>query len=93
MAVSEQSIQEGLDAIHSGIRLDKYMADYLGPENKDELSLALKCRIVQYYSDEDILAYMTSTQANISKLPDGPGKNRHLAILDALETEKINREI
>ena len=93
MAVSEQDIQDGIDAINAGTRFDKYIADYSGPENKDELSLAIRCKVIESYPDADILAYIASTEARISGLADGPGKTRHQTILNALNAEKTKRVI
>lgn len=93
MAVSEQAIQDGVDAIHAGTRFTKYMEDYSGPEDKDELRVAIRCRIIEDYPDDDLLAYISSTEAHIAKLGPGAGRYRHQEVLNALNAEKTNRGI
>ena len=91
--VSEQSIQDGINAIVGGEKFDQYMNEYVGPEDKDELSLAIRCKIIENYPDNDIVGYAISIEAHISGMVDGPGKTRYQTILDALNAEKIKRNL
>lgn len=93
MAVAEQSIQGGINAINSGQKFDNYIEECAGPEDKAELSLALRCRIIESYSDSDISDYVASVESHIAGLEEGPGKQRYQTILDSLNAEKTFRGI
>lgn len=92
MPIPEQAIQNAMDAIHSGTRFDKYIENYGGPENKGALALAVRCKFIEEFSDEDILAYIAHIEAHISGM-SSPQKDNHQTVLDALNAEKTTRGI
>lgn len=93
MSISEQTILDAVSIIKQGTNINKYINEYNGPEDINDLSILIRCKLLEDYSDEDIVSYSTHLESKISQLEDGIGKQRYQTILNALNSEKIKRNI